>query len=254
MAESAHHRSDGFRERGHQVTRLEAFVDAALAFAVTILVISVNSVPGSVAELVDALKTVPAFACTFALLAMFWHGHNVWSRRYGLDDGASVFLSLLLVFLVLVYVYPLRMIFGSFFSWLSWLLLPEAWRIPWAFRISSLQDIETIFAIYAVAWSSLGLVLTLLYQHAWRCRIALGLDLEERVATREEIAAWLMVPATGALSIAVGLVLPSQFAGMPGVVYGLMGFTVVVARRYGRHVRPAIEAEMARADSVAPKE
>ena len=33
----------GLRERGHDVTRLEAFVDAAFAFALTMLVISASS-------------------------------------------------------------------------------------------------------------------------------------------------------------------------------------------------------------------
>ena len=37
---------------------------------------------------------------------MFWHGHYRWSRRFGLEDGTSVILSLLLVFLVLVFCTP----------------------------------------------------------------------------------------------------------------------------------------------------
>ncbi|MCB1643573.1 MAG: DUF1211 domain-containing protein, partial [Xanthomonadales bacterium] len=47
-------------ERGQQVTRLEAFVDAAFAFALTMLVISIDEIPGNRAELVQALKGVPA--------------------------------------------------------------------------------------------------------------------------------------------------------------------------------------------------
>ena len=97
------------QERGREVTRIEAFVDAAFAFAVTLLVISFDAIPDSVPALVAALKGVPAFAASFALLAWIWWSHAAWSRRYGLDDGRSVLLSLLLVFLVLVYVYPLRL-------------------------------------------------------------------------------------------------------------------------------------------------
>lgn len=51
---------DGFWRRGvGTTTRLEAFVDAAFAFAVTLLVISVDSIPKSGAEMVDALKSHP---------------------------------------------------------------------------------------------------------------------------------------------------------------------------------------------------
>ena len=45
-------------ERGDKVTRLEAFVDASFAFALTLLVISGDSIPGSIEELVDALKQI----------------------------------------------------------------------------------------------------------------------------------------------------------------------------------------------------
>src|SRR3546814_6054339 len=69
--------------------------------------------------MIEALKGVPAFAASFSLLAMIWWAHASWSRSYGLDDGRSVLLSLLLVFLVLVYVYPLRIIFSMFFNWNS---------------------------------------------------------------------------------------------------------------------------------------
>src|SRR5690606_32797830 len=90
-------------DRGREVTRIEAFVDAAFAFAVTLLVISFDAIPDSAEALVEALKGVPAFAASFALLAMLWWTHADWSRRFGLDDGRSVLLSLLMVFLVLVY-------------------------------------------------------------------------------------------------------------------------------------------------------
>src|SRR6185503_7472521 len=94
-------RPDGFLERGASVTRLEAFVDAAFAFAVTLLVISLDHIPDSIPAMLDALKGTPAFAASFAQIAMFWLAHETWSRRFGLDDDRSSRLSLLLVFLVL---------------------------------------------------------------------------------------------------------------------------------------------------------
>ena len=51
--------SDGFRERGAQVTRLEAFVDAAFAFSLTMLVISTNDVPRSIPASGPADSVVP---------------------------------------------------------------------------------------------------------------------------------------------------------------------------------------------------
>jgi len=54
--------NDVLRTRRHQPTRLEGFVDASFAFAVTLLVISIGHVPGSVAEMLHALRGLPAFA------------------------------------------------------------------------------------------------------------------------------------------------------------------------------------------------
>jgi len=219
-------------ERGREVTRIEAFVDAAFAFAVTLLVISFDSVPDSVAALVEALKGVPAFAASFALLAMIWWQHADWSRRYGLDDGRSVLLSLLLVFLVLVYVYPLRIIFTAFFGWIS-----NGW-LPMGVAIGSDRDLQLMFLAYAVAWTTLGIVVVALYRHAWRMRDALGLDRRERIELRGAIAAQWMIPATGAVALLVlaacALCGQPGLSGFSGFAYALMALTGVAVVRAKR--------------------
>ena len=50
----------GFRMRGLEMTRLEVFIDAAFAFAVTMLVISFDSIPRSYDEVMLAIKSIPA--------------------------------------------------------------------------------------------------------------------------------------------------------------------------------------------------
>ena len=107
---------NGFRQRGMEMTRLETFTDAAFAFAVTLLVISVDDVPRSYDEFITALKQIPAFIACFLQLMLFWWGHHTWSRRFGLEDGTSMLCSLALVAAVLIYIYPLRVIFGAFFT------------------------------------------------------------------------------------------------------------------------------------------
>ena len=242
-------RSDGFRERGANVTRLEAFVDAAFAFAVTLLVISLDAVPTNLDELTAALKRTPAFAASFSLVALFWFAHHTWSRRYGLDDGQSIALSLFLVFLVLVWVYPLRILFGCAFAWLSQLTLPPAWQIPFTYKLSSIDDLRTMFVVYAAAWSSLGIVIALLYREGWRHRDALELNRDERISTRSEIARWLCVPATGVLSAALALALPADTPGWlwgaPGLAYATMGFTGVVMSASERRWQGKVDAELA---------
>ncbi len=55
---------------------LETFLDAAFAFATTMLVISIGDIPSSYAELIEALKGTPAFAMSFAAIMIFWLGHR----------------------------------------------------------------------------------------------------------------------------------------------------------------------------------
>ena len=238
-------RADGFRERGAAVTRLEAFVDAAFAFAVTLLVISLDTIPDSIDALYEALKGAPAFLASFAQLAMFWRAHVVWTRRYGLDDGMTLVLSLLLVFLALVYVYPLKVLFGVFFGWAS-----RGW-LPANFAIESVADLREMFMIYAGAFASLGLVIAGFYRHAWRRRAALGLSLREQVSTREEILAWLFCVLVAMFSALLAYALPTptqrgflneMMLGLPGMAYSLLGFTGVLTTWYGKRVRAELVA------------
>lgn len=228
-----------FRERGGQVTRLEAFVDAAFAFAVTLLVISFDAMPDSIPALLAALKGVPAFALSFAQIALFWRAHVVWSRRYGLDDGLSNVLSLVLVGLVLVYVYPLKILFGTFCSWIS-----GGW-IPWTVKIASYSDILDMFVIYGLAFSSLALCMAALYWRAWRLRATLGLDRIEQIGTAGTIAVWAWASVVGLCSILAASLMPTQppywLAGLPGMMYFLMnlsGWISRVAERRAQRLLP----------------
>jgi hypothetical protein len=80
----------GFRLRGMEMTRLETFIDAAFAFAISMLVIAANQVPDDIETLLGAFKNVPAFVASIVVLGIFWRGHWLWSRRYGLEDGIDL--------------------------------------------------------------------------------------------------------------------------------------------------------------------
>jgi hypothetical protein len=232
---------DGFRHRGEQVTRLEAFVDAAFAFALTLLVISLDSIPDSIPALIEALKGVPAFALCFAQIAMFWHAHVRWSRRFGLDDVGSTLLSLLLVFLILVYVYPLKILFSTLCSWIT-----GGW-IPWNVTVNSYTDITDMFVIYGLAFATLSLCMLALYAHSYRCRAALDLDIEERVGTLGEMTQWAWFFAVASLSMVTALLMPAHvpnwLSGLPGMMYFLMNFVRLVSLRVERRARRILSME-----------
>jgi hypothetical protein len=205
-----------------EMTRIETFTEAAFALAVTLLVISIGTVPSSFAELMDAARSIPTFFLSLALLFMFWHAHWVWSRRYGLDDLATVMLSFLLVFVVLCYVYPLRYIASLFVHFFSGgRLAPQAHHL-------TLPQLYDIFAVYGLGFVAMCLIIAGLYLWAWRQRQRLGLDGLERYTTRAEIGSWSIVAAIGVVSILVALLTPPSRAAWPGMVYMVLAVVMPI--------------------------
>src|SRR2546426_1673606 len=80
----------GFRLRGMEMTRLETFIDAAFAFAISMLVIAAQQIPDNIQALLAAFKNVPTFVCSIAVLGVYWRGPLVLRRRFGLRDSVSV--------------------------------------------------------------------------------------------------------------------------------------------------------------------
>ena len=197
---------------------MEAFLDAAFAFAITLMVISIDEIPKTGAELVAALKSIPAFGASFWIIAIFWRGHADWSRRYGLDDRRSRTIGLWLVFLVLVFVYPLRMVFGAFFHWIS-----DGW-FPANLQLETLHDSQVMFIVFAVAFGSMGAALFALYVHAWRLRDVLELDSRETLIARDAMQRWAMLPLFSLISLACVWATPARppnsfVVALPGLVF-----------------------------------
>lgn len=232
-AASAAVRSDGFRPRGEQ-DRLTDLIDAAYGFAVTLLLVAADQVPASVDDLVDTMRRIPAALFAFTMVVLFWRAHVRWHRRYGLDDRRSVLLSLALVFLALVYVFPLRLISAGFFSWVT-----DGSLSGQGAAVTGPDDVRVLFAGYALAFASLSAVLALLYAHAYRQRTSLELSLHERAETAAEVVTYGSFAATGVVSLLMAATLPTSAIqiGVPGWIYfllcglGWLSSTVARARR-----------------------
>lgn len=217
-------RQNGFRLRGVEMTRIETFTDAAFAFALTLLVVSLD-IPTSYTELSDALRGIPAFALSAALLMVFWSGHHNWSRRYGLDDTLTIVLSCFLVFTVLVYVYPLKFMSRALTGWLGY--VTGIARGGFTLQIAP-TEINRLFAVYGVGFVAMCSAIVLLNLHAWRQREGLALDVLERFDTRAEIGAWLIVGSAGVISVLLALTTPSSWVGIPGWSYSPLAIAVPV--------------------------
>jgi uncharacterized membrane protein len=185
---------DGFRLRGGEVSRLESFSDAVFGFALTLLVVSLD-VPKTFDDLFNTMRGFPAFAVCFVLLAMIWNSHYKFCRRYGLDDTTTRMITLLMLFLVLFYVYPLKFLFNLS---LGNMLNEQASPLH-----STFSQFSTLMTIYALGFVAVYGAFTLLYLHAWRLRDVLELNQIELFDTRHTIYRFLMVIGVGLLAAAL---------------------------------------------------
>jgi uncharacterized membrane protein len=101
--------------RSHEPSRLETFSDAVFGFALTLIIVSIE-VPKTFDELVETMKGTLSFAVCFALLFQIWNNQNIFFRRYGLKDTLTNLLNAILLFVVLIYAYPLKFLSVLIFS------------------------------------------------------------------------------------------------------------------------------------------
>ena len=201
-------------DRQHEVTRIEGFSDAVFGFALTLLVISLAG-PTSLVELELIVRRSVPFALTFAMICYIWWEHNVFFRRYGLQDAWTAFLNSVLLFVVLFYVYPLK--------YLATALLGAPLGLP----PDEIPQMSVQPRLVMLLYSS-GVVLifglfVMLYRHAWSKRGVLELSLEEPMTLRYKQRAHVISATLGALSIALASFISEPLMWVPGVLYGLMG-------------------------------
>jgi len=203
---------EGFRWRGEDVSRVEAFTDAVFAFAVTLLVVSLE-VPKTFDELLADMRGFFAFAICFALLLYVWYEHYKYFRRYGLRDAPTIWLNSALLFLVLFYVYPLKFVFTL---WMNQL-----------FGFSEKEMIEAsqvplLMVVYGAGFVAIQLVFVLMYLRAYSLRGALGLGAHELSVTREEIQGYSLNVAVGLASVAIAVLGRVGVIAWAGWVYLLI--------------------------------
>ncbi|MBK8980494.1 MAG: DUF1211 domain-containing protein [Planctomycetes bacterium] len=215
-----------FRWRGGDGSRLEALGDGVFALSLTLLLLS-SEVPRRTGDLWRVLQEAVPFAITFAILGMIWFAHFLFFRRYGLRDRLCVFLNFALLFLVLVYAYPLKFVFSLVARGLFGMT-----RVDVATDDRSFPLME----FYGIGFGLIYAVLAAMYAHAWRLRDQLQLDAYERNVTRQWLWQHLAMVVIAGCSVLAAVVLPARLTPWSGFVYFAIGptmglFAVVWERR-----------------------
>jgi len=224
------------------LSRLEAFSDAVFAFALTLLVVSLE-VPSSYADLMRLMTGFVPFAASFALLTWIWYEHTAFFRAYRLQDPLTATINAMLLFVVLFYVYPLKFLFTAAFSTFIPVMEPTL-------RATGGQ-LARIYAIYGAGFVAIFLIFTLLHVQAYRCRTSLQLTPLQIFDLRRAGGAHLVSVAVGLAAILMALVPPLEVAVFSGLTYFLMAPAHWIYGVTGERRRNAFLAALERDAAVA---
>jgi uncharacterized membrane protein len=213
---------NGFRLRGlGEVSRIEALSDGVIAFAITLLVVSLE-VPRTFDDLLVTMRGFFAFAVTFAMLFHVWHTQYNFFRRYGLNDNFVMWVTAFLLFVILFYVYPLKFVWTLFTNELmgvsSAARAPDGTILPPVRR----EQLPQMMAIFGLGFAAVFAVFSLLYLHAYRMRRELELNELETFDTRISMQDNALNAAVGLFSVAVAVRGGSRYAFASGMVYWLI--------------------------------
>jgi uncharacterized membrane protein len=236
---------NGFRLRGlGEVSRVEALSDGVIAFAITLLVVSLE-VPRTFDELLVTMRGFLAFAITFAMLFHVWLVQYKFFRRYGLNDNFTIWLTALLLFVVLFYVYPLKFVwtflvnaflgFGVTVQTAAGVVEPVVRR----------EQMPTMLAVYGAGFAAVFAIFSLLYLHAHRRRGALNLSEIESFDTRSWFQENALMSLVGVVSIALALAPGGRLMAFSGMSYWLIAPVLFLHGHVRGKRRRRIEARLA---------
>lgn len=201
--------------------RLDAFVDAAFAFAATFVVVS-GAPSDSLGELPETAGRIPAMAACFALIVMFWLGYRNVSRLLPRRDALATGLCVVVVFLVLIYVFPLRSMFEAAFH------LASGGRLPGHEAQLDEHAMRFLYLVYGLGFGLLSASFSALYGLALG-RAGAALTDEVRSAARTWLACWLIMVSVATMSLSLVMIGPRGVVSWaPGVIYMLIPVAIAI--------------------------
>ncbi|MDG1416573.1 MAG: TMEM175 family protein [Maricaulis sp.] len=226
---------DFFRWRGKEVSRTENLSDIVFAMALTLIVAS--SVPESFAALTELWREGLAIALCFTMLLMIWHIHYIYFRRYDLEDGTTILLNSVLIFLVMIFAYPLKFLASFLVNFFT-----GGFATNHAIaEVLTLDQAPWLSTLYSVGYACVFVVITLLYWHALKRADDVGLNEAERILTRAAVQANLTHVVFGVVIAGLSFVLPGNWGLMAGAFWGLLGIPLTII---GRRSRAAAKAAL----------
>ncbi len=239
LISSATGANPNFRWRGGEVSRIEGFSDAVFGFSITLIVVSLE-VPKNFAELLASLSNFGAFGLSFLALISIWYSHYLFFRRYGLEDAIIVTLNTCLLFIVLLYIYPLKFLFTIIARQIEGQSITD--------MITSTQ-VPSLFVVYGIGFIAVYAIFGLMYFYAYRKRLDLQLTALEAFDTFQNVLINALMSGIGLVSIGLATFGGDALSGLAGIIYPMLIIpgrtilgTIAGRRRHALENHPEIPA------------
>lgn len=229
-------RRDGRRIlRGESMTRIETFVDAAFAFAFTMLVISIDEIPRSPVEMLQLSEDIPAFVFSACWIGIVWMAQTNWSRHFGLQDRVTQLLLMALVVLVLIFVYPIKLMMQATVLYFSeGAIGPDLFSDPgW-----DNNSVSSLFAYFSLGLLALSSIIVMLYRNALRHREELVLNDYEVHLCSHACIPWLCLGGTAVASVFIATMAPREWTVSAGFIYMSLWLSIPLAERLHLRISP----------------
>ena len=186
--------------------RLDAFVDSAFAFAVTILVVGTTGAMNSYDGLMATFAQVPAFALSLFIIVSFWWAHRQFSLIVQRGDKVNDALSMLIMFVILIYVFPVSFLMRALMHWVSDAALPGNGLLPF--------QVRSIYLTFGAGFAILSGAYAIMYYRAANVRGKMRVPKIFRAAAWRASVWWATCAATALLSMLI-----SYYGDLEGLIW-----------------------------------